>query len=442
MKNNKENDKHRLLVCTLGGSAEPVVVSIGHWEPNFIIFIVSPETKGQIEGIKTTLKEKFNREIMPHEYRISCVTDAQNFSYCVNTIQEEVEKEIREWCDKSEDCEIIVDFTGGTKCMTAALAIVSQRWQCRFSYVGGTERTKEGVGVVVGGKETVLHSPNPYDSLGFMAIDKFVFYFDSLTFFSASNEANNALKKVSDKNRKNLFIALDKLAQAYSAWDKFQHEKALKCLHTLADYESCLGNYFHDRKDKIIRGIRANREFLGSLVGEKERPSLNLLKDLLANALRRREEKSFDDAVARLYRFTEALAQLRLKAGYGINSTKNIPLDKLSPKLQKLLENKSENGFVTLGLQQAYLLLYELGDEVGRKFDQMGWLNPALKGDARGDKNSSLSPLESRNSSILAHGFDPVTDKTFESLWKGVIELAKAAGIDINTLPQFIKLGD
>ncbi len=87
-------------------------------------------------------------------------------------------------------------------------------------------------------------------------------------------------------------------------------------------------------------------------------------------------------------------------------------------------------------------MLYELGDEVGRKFDQMGWLNPALKGDARGDKNSSLSPLESRNSSILAHGFDPVTDKTFESLWKGVIELAKAAGIDINTLPQFIKLGD
>lgn len=440
MKNN--NEKHRLLVCTLGGSPGPIVASIGYWKPDFIIFIVSPETKGEIDRIKSTVKEKINREIMPHEYDISCVLDAQSFRDCVETIRTEVEKGINEWRNKSKDYEVIVDFTGGTRCMTAALAIVSQRWDCRFSYVGGTERNKEGVGIVVDGKETVLHCPNPYDSLGFMSIDKFVFYFDNLAFASASSEAKDALKKVSDKNTKNLFMALNELAKAYSAWDKFQHKDALTALGQLSNYESCWRVYFPERKDEIIKGIEANRKFLGSLVGEKEKPSLNLLKDLLANALRRKEEKSFDDAVARLYRFTEALAQLRLKEGYGINSTKNIPLDKLPHKLQKLLENKSENGFVTLGLQQAYLLLYELGDEVGRKFEQMGWLNTALKGDTRGDKSSSLSPLEGRNSSILAHGFDAVTNKTFESLWNGVIELAKVAGIDINTLPRFIKLGD
>jgi CRISPR-associated protein (TIGR02710 family) len=442
MKNNKENDKHRLLVCTLGGSPGPIVASIGYWKPDFIIFIVSPQSKKKIEDVKNNVKEEFNREITPNDYELLSVMDADSYDECAKTIHLEVEREIKKWQNKVKDCEIIVDFTGGTKCMSATLAIVSQRWRCMSSYVGGTERDRGGLGTVIKGKEKVLSFSNPFDSWGFINVDRFVFYFDNLAFSSASKEAEDARDKVSDKDMKNLFNALHTLAQAYSAWDRFQHEKARRGLYTLADYESCLSNYFHDKKDKIIGGIRANREFLGSLVGEKEKPSLNFLKDLLANALRRKEEKSFDDAVARLYRFTEALAQLRLKEGYGINSTKNIPLAKLPLKLQKLLENKSENGFVTLGLQQAYLLLCELGDEVGRKFDQMGWLNPALKGDTSGDKNSSLSPLEARNSSILAHGFDPVTDKTFDSLWKGVVELAKVSGIDINTLPQFIKLGD
>lgn len=127
---------------------------------------------------------------------------------------------------------------------------------------------------------------------------------------------------------------------------------------------------------------------------------------------------------------------MRLKR-YNINSTKDVPLEKLPPKLQESWRNKSENGLVTLGLQQAYRLLYELGDDVGKKFIEMGWLNTESKGNKK-----SQSPLEARNSSIFTHGFDPVTEDTFNSLWTGVVELAEVAGIDIKTLPHFIKLGE
>lgn len=432
----KDNSEHRLLVCTLGGSPEPVVESINHWEPEMIFFIVSPESQEQIETIKNKIKEKYKREVSPREYEIFRVVDAQSFSECVKTIREEVDKNIKKWQEKCGDCQIIIDFTGGTKCMTAALAIVSQRWRCEFSYVGGTERNKGGVGIVVDGKERVLHSHNPYDSLGFMAIERAVFHFDRLAFSLAKMECEEAKKKIHDKKMKNLLISLGKLAEAYQNWDKFQHKTAYNLLNELSAYKSYLIEQFHHKKEYVIRKLEDNREFLKSLAEEKEKPSINLLKDLLANAQRRKEEGFFDDAVARLYRFTEALAQLRLKR-YNINSTKDVLLEKLPPKLQESWRNKSENGLVTLGLQQAYRLLYELGDDVGKKFIEMGWLNMESKGNKK-----SRSPLEARNSSILAHGFDPVTEDTFNSLWIGVVELAEVAGIDIKNLPHFIKLGE
>lgn len=219
-------------------------------------------------------------------------------------------EKINKWLDKCKDCEIIVDFTGGTKCMTAALAIVaSQMWRCGFSYIGGKERNKGGVGTVVNGAEEVFKYPNPYDSLGFIAIDKAVFYFDKLAFSFAYKECEEAKKKVYDKNMQTTLLSLEKLAKAYEHWDKFQHNKAYNTLSELSTYESYLENQFPNKKDKLIKGLKANREFLKALIDEKEKPSINLLKDLLANALRRKEVGFLDDAVARLYRFTEALAQ-------------------------------------------------------------------------------------------------------------------------------------
>ena len=50
--------------------------------------------------------------------------------------------------------------------MSAAFGIQASRWPCMFSYVGGNERTKDGLGIVVSGSEKVFHQTNPWDSLG------------------------------------------------------------------------------------------------------------------------------------------------------------------------------------------------------------------------------------------------------------------------------------
>lgn len=147
----------------------------------------------------------------------------------------------------------------------------------------------------------------------------------------------------------------------------------------------------------------------------------------MANAQRRRVEGRIDDAVARLYRSIESLAQVALSERYQIENTKQVPLDSAPEPLREQWSSRADDGSVFLGLQDAYVLLAALGDELGLKFKQ-------LQLDDR-----QRSPLTARNQSILAHGFERVSEKVFEQLWKAAATLSSA---DEAGLPSFPKLSD
>jgi hypothetical protein len=53
--------------------------------------------------------------------------------------------------------------------------------------------------------------------------------------------------------------------------------------------------------------------------------------------------------------------------------------------------------------------------------------------------NRTKSPLQARNASILAHGFDPMSEEAFKSLWQVLLSLA---GVTEADLPSFPRLGD
>lgn len=57
-----------------------------------------------------------------------------------------------------------------------------------------------------------------------------------------------------------------------------------------------------------------------------------------------------------------------------------------------------------VGLQDAYALLQALRDDLGQRFQEMQL------------DNRERSPLASRNHSILAHGFEPVKETTFQAV--------------------------
>ena len=97
------------------------------------------------------------------------------------------------------------------------------------------------------------------------------------------------------------------------------------------------------------------------LRGRKE----SLVVDLLNNASRRAEEGKYDDAVARLYRCIELIAQIKLKERFGID-TSDVDLKLIPEEVKDELERKrDEKGRIKIGLSDSYKLLSAFNDELG-----------------------------------------------------------------------------
>ena len=135
------------------------------------------------------------------------------------------------------------------------------------------------------------------------------------------------------------------------------------------------------------------------------------LADLANNAERRTREGKFDDAVGRLYRLTEMLAQYELRMQHKMD-TGDVPLKRFSelPDLASKLEKRRANdGKIKVGLQDAYEMLAALGSELGRQFREAGKLSKLLA---------------ARNQSILAHGHVPIERQQAIDMLVAVKDLA------------------
>lgn len=413
-----------LLVCTVGGSPEPVVAAIRHWRPVRVRFVHTRQTKADIAG---KIVPKANEEglgLDAGRYDLLELPDGQDLGSCVERLRQ-LTPEVDQWVARGQEYRVVVDLTGGTKCMSAAMALQARQWRCWYSYVGGTVRTKDGVGIVVTGAESIVHQANPWDALGHQAVDEFVVLFDQRAFVAAAGAAEEAKKRVTREDRKRELNVLEQLAKGFDAWDRFDHAGAAGCFKNVEkaanDLRAVLG---HDRAEGVVGGIRRSAQHLEQLVAATP-PSRHHVVDLLANAQRRRDEGRVDDAVARLYRAIEALAQVALKDDHQIGSTESVPLDRVPDGLRGAWTARAEAGIVRLGLQDAYALLAALENALGAKFR-------AAKLD---DPTSALS---ARNRSILAHGFERVSDKVVTRLWGATLDLAN---IEATALPSFPTLG-
>ena len=419
-----DDNRHTLLVCTVGGTPDPLVKSFLHWRPARILFVPSAQTRSHVDAVLRGYSEHSGQPLSPGCYRICLVEDAEELQGCLRVIKE-LDHEVADWIGRGGDYQVVADFTAGTKCMSAALALEARRWPCRFSYVGGARRTKDGVGVVEAGSERVIHSANPWDALGFQAVEEFVVLFDQQAFAAGAALAEMAMRNVSEPSRKRELHALKLQAEAYDAWDRFDHKSAMNKLQELARYDNDLRAVFGQATaDRVRTWTHAYIDYLRKLV-EGNSPSIQHVVDLLANARRRKTEGRVDDAVARLYRAIESLAQVALAERYEINNTKQVLLERVPEPLHGQWISRAEEGMVFLGLQDAFALLDCLGDELGAMFKQLQL------------HDRQRSPLTARNQSILAHGFERVSEKVFAQFWTAALQLAAIQEADLPTFPRF-----
>ena len=416
--------RYNLLIATVGGNPEPLIASITHWRPKRIVFVPSHNTKSQISDIQDRLiKEDYDLD--EGRYNTVLLSDPQSFSQCVQEMRSGLEQQVIQWHERGERFDCIVDFTGGTKCMSAALALVARPWRySRFSYVGGVERDRNSVGIVVSGREQVVHDANPWNALGYQIVEDAVAAFDRHAFGEGVQQLRNALKHVLDNSsRKAELNALAMFMEAYDLWSRSEyrqaHAKFIDCEKRLNDLTAALCPIAQDQLRKYIDQAKRRLE---TLKQGTNHPTQALLEDLISDSARRRREGRYVDAVARLYRAVEVAAQLRLWQEYEI-STSMVSLEKLPQPMRDRLRCRSEHGKLKLALQDSFDLLKHWKDPLGERFAALGW-------------DDKTSPLTRRNDSIAGHGFAPVSSETSDELWNGVLSLTGLSDDDIFRFPQ------
>ncbi|MEO0087320.1 MAG: TIGR02710 family CRISPR-associated CARF protein [candidate division WOR-3 bacterium] len=403
----------KAVLISVGGSQNPIIYSLKQQKPEYIIFFASVESEKQIPQILQMLKEE---NYSPKKSDQIITSFAEKFDECYEIIKKELDSIIKRWGLQPQD--IIVDFTGGTKAMSVALVLATIDLGCKYSYVGGTERDKEGLGVVIDGKEKILYSVNPWDELAVEERKKISILFNKARYASAIELLEVVCKKVSQPNFYEIMIDI---AKAYDNWDRFKHSKAKDFLFKgIKRFKDFLAGSQDKKLEELYKKLEENKEFLLRIVDEKDKKAL--VCDLIANAERRAKlENKYDDALARLYRAVEMIAQNRLLEKYSIK-TNDVDLSKVPENLKQKFKERyldPRDNKIKIGLKASYELLKEKKDNLGEKF----WNDKRL-----------VELLDIRNNTILAHGTNSVEKETYEELLGHLLELAE---IKINDLPQF-----
>jgi CRISPR-associated protein (TIGR02710 family) len=407
------------MLVSLGGSPEPVIYTLGRQQPEYILFFVSAESAGQIQVIIRELPYQcrdFDRILSP---------SAEILGDCYSAVRDHLPNKLAQW--GLSPAELLVDYTGGTKSMSAAIVLATIEQAHRYSYVGGVERDKGGVGVVLDGRERMHYIQNPWKEVVQEERKRISLLFATARYETARQEIQDMLPHVEDGERE-FWQAMATLVEGYGDWDNFNPKSAR---NRLGRAFSFLKPYARGARGhqpamaQLVLDVEAHLEFLSRLISPDGRDEAYIL-DLIANADRRTYiESKYEDAVARLYSGLERGAKFRLQRQYGV-STDDVKVDQMPEVLREEFAQKYRDageGKIRLPLVAAYRLLDALDDELGQRFV------------ARQDEILKLLSL--RNLSPLGHGENPVGREGYARFRALLVELLR---IDEGALPKFAPL--
>ncbi len=435
----------KALILSCGGSSKPLLFCIKHYQPDFIYFLCSNDSV----DIARDIAEESN--IDKDNFAIKVVSNHQSLEDSFAKSREiilELQKEYG---------EIHVDFTGGTKPMVSGLVLAAIGEECTYSYVGTENidgRDKQGLGIVIDGFEQIKNQRDPYDVFAVMEFNRGMDFFNKYQFEAAKTNFTQASEKLESENLIELANLYKELVDVYQLWDKFKNTKGKKLtlnnifnniLKLICNSDN-IKNHLMDNFPDFIPQIRLNKEFLDLKLSREGRIKPENVKyylpDLLNNSLRRIEEGKYDDAVARLYRSIELIAQMSLtemgiinknnlwgNAGFSINVLdveSKFELDDDSLYSLNDYEKAKENGNTTFGLalKNSYILLSYLDSQFAKDY-----LN---------DDEIQYN-LRLRNVSILAHGLKAISRENAENLYSQVFKYAKIAFPEIEKYMEMSK---
>ena len=413
------------LIGTVGDSTPPLIEHINILKPHLVYFIHSKKTKKFADDIKSNTNAG--------EYRYKLLDNHEDvdeaFSKAMDCINELLK----------ENYEVIGNFTAGTKTMSAGLAMACVEKDCKYEYGTGN---RDETGAVTTYSRNVPQE-NPYEKQAIHEFKRGRLFFDKYQFLAASENFRLAKDKLNDqdlklKNLKSLAEIFIAIIDFYEAWDKFNDELnninlnlILNGIIKTIESDEFLLNYFLTELPNFLSQMKNNLVFLDKKLDDN---LFYYLPDLLNNAQRRIDEGKFDDAVARLYRAIELIAQLRLmefrivddetfikEKSFRIDKSKVIKKTSKSTQFQisKLNKKKWRNeDYLEYDMSKDYWILDYISKE---RDDELSNSTIALVNFFKNIKNN----IQVRNKSILAHGLKPLNKNDANRINKLVLKHSK-----------------
>lgn len=415
-----------VLLCTVGGAHRPILRAIESVAPEYVCFFCTErdartgQTGSDVqvvgEGKVIKAEPQAEKPTLPNiptqaqlrKSRFECrVVPADSLDGAVAAMRTAVAELLGKW----PGSRLIADYTGGTKTMTAALVLTA------------FEFNEVELQLVAGARPNLLRTADETEqtrvaSVGALRLRKtLVDCLDAWTRFSYDEAAEGlaAIRAPIDTPGAETLPFATAMSKALAHWDRFDHASALRLIEpfgsrVMALYPKLLPNVKLLTKDG--RGREPARLF-----------------DLWQNMQRRAAQGRYDDAVARWYRLVEWTAQWQIREHLGVE-TNDFPAEKLPPFVEVAAD---EAGKIKVPLLKSWeIVAATLGSPCDGFFDRHGG---ALK-----------DLLQIRNNSILAHGFDPITEADWQRIQRWtqecflplLRELAWHAGrgVEIDQLPD------
>lgn len=362
---------------------------------DLILFFVSKDSFNMIKLIEDIYRSKKNKEFDYYKYVL--VEEFDDFDYCYELISSEIIKL------EKMGYEILISFNSGTKTMSVTSALVGALFNNQLMFLNA----KRGEDNIFKEGTESLRPINLYKYRDTLLVDKIKYLFNNNRF----DAAKTLLDEVSyDAMNRDLFRDI---FDAYYYFDNVQFDKALNKLMNKSKF---LSSEYGDFKAQLNENIDAL-----NIINENGKDRCYyILASLLNNAQRRFDENKFDDAVARIYRSLELIAQIQLYEKYDID-TKNVDIsilekNNIDSKFVKKLKNRKGNKKISL--RQDYKLLFYYDDELGKFYEK--------------NERKMRGLLDYRNNSILAHGLVSLDEKKFSKFKDKVFEFARVLKPDID----------
>ncbi|MHA1380377.1 MAG: TIGR02710 family CRISPR-associated CARF protein [Candidatus Helarchaeota archaeon] len=434
------------LLITVGYSISPIWFAISQHSPEYVAFIVSDDTK----TIALNLIKFFGFELEINAKIFTCNPDDTTSIAEAGINAVDFLKNIGLTND-----QILSNYTGGKKVMTAAISHISFIEGIQSYYVLSPHSQKNRNDKIYG-DEKILLLDNPSDTLGIIFKKYALDSFNSLNFKKAADYFAK-LKRVSDANQREIYFALYELSLAYENWDLFDFKPAVSHLERSAkNFEKSKKSKFGKQFKKLYSKISKQLTILTNLRNQKldnfdEIPLeilLTLYFELINNARRKTQLKKFDDAVSRYYRIFEATAQLILWKKYNINTSNfDESANKLPSHVKKIFRYKNiKTPSILLNLALDIFNPVSLPPTIALKNSWLllEHLNPDIK--KLKILNKIKKVLSIRNLSILAHGWIPIKEKSikkFEEIIPYCIQLIQNSFVsdypEVQNLQEILK---